>query len=175
MKKILLLSFAILMLGALNAQNNQGKKQKGPVKDFQVIKFFNKTNDIIKVSFDQVKENKVYTGGIAAAKDFQKIAMDEFKNNENQKAINDSYTARRLAFRAYMENSGEKDVKSEWKLNEMEQKLVSIQISPEEIDEILENFKKAEEDDGFNLDDLEDIENENKVNDNSKGKMQKNK
>jgi hypothetical protein len=167
MKKIILLSLAFLMVGISYGQNHKGKGQQTPIKDVQVINFLNKTNMIIKASHEQVKINEVYTGGVYTAKEFQQKAIDEFKLGQNQKAINTSYTARRLAFRAYNSNSSEEGISGGWKLNEIEKTLVKIKVTPEMINNILSDEKaKHEQEEGFDVDDLDDLE------ETSKGKTQ---
>lgn len=157
MKKIILVLLGVILVGSLSAQNHKGKGQGNgnSITDTDVIKFVNKTHKIIKASFDEVKVHKVYTGGIAGAKNYQKKAIEEYGNNQNQKAINDSYTARRLAFRAFVENTGE-PIPFEWKLNLKEKNLITIKLGKEKIDEILEEYKPEESDD-LDIDDLDDL------------------
>ncbi len=179
MKKIILfLSIAFFVVATANAQ-----KPKRPAltkKDF--ADFINKTNMIIKKSADEVKKNKVYTGGIVAAIDYQKQAIDELKTNR-KKAINDSYVARRLAFRAYKENT-KNLVPKEWLLTRKEKAMVTIRITPQKVNGILEKYKDKENEDNITPDNLDDVTDEDVPDDNnsnaddssdtSKGKTQQN-
>ncbi len=159
---------AILIVSVSYAQ--KGKGQVKPVKKRDAAIFLNKTNKIMHETAKVVKDNKVYTGGLVAAKDFQSKAIDEFNAGKYQACVNDSYTARRLSFRAYMKNKNQKPPQ-DWTLNNVERHFVTIQITPQKIDEILANTNKNKESE-IDLDDLDDVVVPDKDNDedNSKGK-----
>jgi len=144
MKKLFILGFVLLIASIGFSQDHNRKIQKKPIKDVEVIRFFNKTNVIIRETGELVKKNQVYTGGVKSAIDFQQKATEEFKNGENQKAVNDSYIARRLAFRAHMANNkGNKgQIKSDWELNEHEQKMVTVVVTKKTIELFWQNKKR---------------------------------
>jgi len=117
---------------------------------------------------------------VVAAKDYQHNARKEFFDGANRKAVNTSYIARRLAFRAYHKNTGNSEEKEEWKLTDHEQKLVTITVTPAMIDEILEEYS-PEDEKNEELEDLDDLtpedaddENETNLEKNDKGKQQSN-
>jgi len=168
MKKFVILFLGILLVTGAYAQ--KGKHQNKPVRKRDAALFLNKTNNIMKETGKILKQNQVYTGGLVAAKDFQEKAIKEFKNNKYQACVNDSYTARRLAFRAYKANT-DKLPPQGWTLNRVEQHLVTIQITPQKLDEILANTNKDKEQ-NIDVDDLDDVvvPDNNEDDDNSKGK-----
>jgi len=151
MKKIILLFIAVtFVFSGLDAQ-------KKPVSDIEAINFLNRTNKIMRITKTKVVENKVYTGGLAAAKDYQQKAIVFFKNGNNRKAVNQSYIARRLSFRAFVANTNQ-PIPKIWKLTQHERKLVTVNITHQKIEAILiKEYIEKEKKEEFNIDDVEDI------------------
>ncbi len=138
-------------------QANKGKGSAGLDK-VEVANFLNKTNKIIRATYRQFTANKVYTGGLAAAKNYQQKAIMEYNSNNLQNSVNNSYTARRLAFNSYLANTKSSSIKSDWQLNNTEKGMVSQKLSDSEIKAkqnggAIVNEKKS----SFNVSSLKDI------------------
>lgn len=149
-KSLLFLISIVFILGSLDAQNKN-------IPDKRVIHFLNKTNNILRVTRNKVVINKVHTGALAAAKYYQKKSILFFKNGNTQKAINQSFIARRLAFKAFVANT-QRPIPDNWKLTPMEKHLLSIRLTQQKIDAmVLKKYKEQENKPDFNLDDINDI------------------
>lgn len=151
MKKALLFLISIVfILGNLNAQSRN-------ISDIEVIHFLNKTNKILRITRGKILDNKIHTGALAAAKDYQNKSILFFKTGNNQKAVNQSFIARRLAFKAYVANT-QKPIPNDWKLTLNEKELLSIHLTQQKIDAmVLKEYKDQENKPDFNLDDIVDI------------------
>ena len=158
MKKLLVLSLVFFIFGVSFGQNFKGKTISKPITDDVTVQFLTKTTKIIKICHQKVRINQVYTGGVYSAKEFQIKAIDFYKQDMNQKAVNKSFVARRLASRAYVANIGS-DIPQDWKLTSEEKKMVKINVTKQMIDDILDETsveKEAEND--FDVDDLEELD-----------------
>ena len=159
MKKLLLsLLLVVFVFGVSFSQNHKGKTIQDPIPNVAVVQFLNKTNKIIHECHELVKTNKVYTGGVYTAKEHQLKAISQFNNHKNQKAVNNSYIARRLAFRAYIANT-DNAVPQAWKLTDKEKKIVKIQVNKQMLDNLLdEAAKEKEQETDFDVDELTDVD-----------------
>lgn len=150
MKKIIL-SFAMLFFVLFSFA------QPHKIRPKAAYKFLNRTNKILKLSLQQAKPIEVYTGGFAAGHDMQLKAIKEFKTNHFQRAVNDSYIARRLAFRAYKANTT-KPISQKWRLTPKEKLLVSVNVTPMMLNKIIKHeYIQKEQNKNFMLDDVSDL------------------
>ena len=123
-----------------------------------VIKFINETNVIIKQTAPLVKKNKNYTGGVVKGIEFQKKAIKNMNNGKIQKALNDSYMARRLVFVAHNANT-KKPITQAWHTTSAEKKWITIKVTNLSIEAILtpEIVEKEKDDNNITTDDLSDV------------------
>jgi len=151
MKKLLLSTLIVIFELACFGQN-----VTHAINPKAAYKFLNRTNKIIFLSLKEVQPIQVYTGGYATGKEMQKKAIKEFKNRKYQKAVNDSYVARRLAFRAYKANS-KKPIPENWKLTPKEQLLITVKVTPQMLNKLIKHeYISREQRQDFNvkIDDL---------------------
>ena len=105
-----------------------------------------------------MKTNKHYTGGVVKGIEYQKKAIVNLANGKNQKAINNSFMARRLVFVAHNANT-KKPIPQAWRKTPQEQGWITIKVTNEKIGNILtpEVVEKEKDDKNLNTNDLTDV------------------
>lgn len=147
--KILLVLFSVLFTGiTINAQKTDDRKIV--IEKQETLKFVNKTNNILFITGNKIRKNKVYTGCFYKAKKYQKEAMELFNKQKFKQSVEKSYKARRYTMIAFEENKGK--IPEKWQADENEKKLVDKIFQSEITDEELKNEvknsdKKSEEND----------------------------
>lgn len=117
----------------VSAQKTKDTNATNPKKETAF--FIDRTSNIMYITYNAVKKNKVYTGYLKKAADNQKEAITFFGQSNYEQAAKSSYTSRRYSFLAYVANK--QNVPEGWKLNEREKelykKLIKTELSNEEL------------------------------------------
>lgn len=156
---VVLLAFIFVSSNYIYAQKTNDRKGQNPRKHTAL--FINKTNNILFITAESVRKNKVYTGYLHKAKIHQKQAIENFKKNRFKISVYNSFVARRLAFLAYEANG--KTVPQTWRLNDKEKMIIKrMNIKEESIEElkakIEENDKENETDMVVDPSELPDVQ-----------------
>lgn len=141
--------FAFLVAGINTATAQQSPK---PTKK-QAALFINKTNKIMHQTGKKVKEKKVYTGYLKKGTKVQKAAIKQFKQGHYQQAINKSFVARHLAFKAFEANGG--TIPQDWRLKN--KKIVTRRPTPEDLS-VTEEEKSKDQEAAEEVEELEEVE-----------------
>jgi len=129
----LLLILIFIGVGNIQAQKTRDNSKSNPKKD--ATSFINRTNKMMFVTAQSVKEKQVYTGFLVKAKENQKDAIKAYNNKQYVVSVNKSYVARRYAFLAYKANGNA--IPENWRINTKEKSIFKTMIKDEISDEAL--------------------------------------
>ena len=147
--KILLMMTICLFVGQ-TADAQKGNGNKNNIDKKQISKFLSKTSNILFITSNKIRRNKIYSGYFYKAKENQRKAMNFFNEEKFDESVIYSYTARKYAFLAFEINKGK--IPDRWKTDKNEEvlinKLFPTGISDDELkNQVDDDDKKAEEED----------------------------
>ncbi len=122
------------------------------------INVFKRTNKVILIANNKVKENKVYTGDLAKAVHHQRYAKKLLKMHKAHRAMQHSRVARNYAFRAIRSNKGVVD--KELVFTDEENKTMGENVADAELEKELKDSEPnvSYKDEGISNKDMTEIE-----------------